>query len=77
MSVLAVRRMLRSAARGELLVPRANLAIMQQRAFPVEVPAAWNDLRFEPSSLLMDHSSKFYIFPKSFFFRDWVGNASE
>src|SRR6218665_290371 len=32
-SVLAARRVLRSAARGEFLVPRARLAIMQRRAF--------------------------------------------
>src|SRR6218665_2561405 len=31
-SVLAARRVLRSAARGEFLVPRARLAIMQRRA---------------------------------------------
>ena len=32
-SVLAARRVQRSAARGELLVPRAHVAIMQRRAF--------------------------------------------
>ena len=32
---LAARRVLRSATRGELLVPRARLAIMQRRAFSV------------------------------------------
>src|SRR6218665_2602364 len=35
---------LRSAAKGELLVPRARLAIMQRRAFSVVGPSAWNDL---------------------------------
>src|SRR6218665_2343498 len=43
-SVLAARRVLRSAARGEFLVPRARLAIMQRRAFSVVGPSAWNDL---------------------------------
>ena len=43
-SVLASRRVLHSAARGELLVPRAHLATMQQRAFSVVGPSAWNDL---------------------------------
>src|SRR6218665_2010069 len=34
-SVLAARRVLRSVARGEFLVSRARLAIMQRRAFSV------------------------------------------
>ena len=77
-SVLAARRVLRSAVRGEFLVPRARLAIMQRRAFSVVGPSAWNDLPFELRSLLMAHSSKFYISLKSFLFvRDWAGSASE
>src|SRR6218665_1538364 len=77
-SVLAARRVLRSAARGEFLVPRARLAIMQRRAFSVEGPSAWNDLPFELCSLLIAHPSKFYISLKSFFFvRDWAGNAAK
>src|SRR6218665_263934 len=54
-SGLAARRVLRSAARGEVLVPRARLAIMQRRAFLVVGPSAWNDLPFELGSLLMAH----------------------
>src|SRR6218665_2607112 len=77
-SVLAAIRVLRSAARGEFLVPWARLAIMQRRAFSVVGPSAWNDLPFELRSLLMAHPSKFYISLKSFFFvRDWTGSASE
>src|SRR6218665_53862 len=77
-SVLAALRVLRSAARGEFLVPRAHLAIMQRRAFSVVCPSAWNDLPFELCSLLMAHPSKFYISLKSFFFvRDWAGSTSE
>src|SRR6218665_206088 len=77
-SVLAARRMLRSAARGEVLVPRARLAIMQRRAFSIVGPSAWNDLPFELRSVLMAHPSKFYISLKSFFFvRGWAGSASE
>jgi len=77
-SVLAKRLALRSAARGEFLVPRARLAIMQRRAFSVVGPSAWNDLPFELRSLLMAHPSKFYISLKSFLFvRDWAGSASE
>src|SRR6218665_3001245 len=76
--VLAARRVLRSAARGEFLVPRARLAIMQRRPFSVEGPSAWNDLPFELRSLLMARPSKFYISLKSFFFvRYWAGSASE
>src|SRR6218665_1784958 len=67
-SVLAARWVLRSAARGELLVPRARLAIMQRRDFSVVGPSAWNDLPVELRSLLMTSPSKFYISLKSFFF---------
>src|SRR6218665_2331865 len=59
------RRVRRSAARGEFLIPRARLAIMQRRAFSVVGPSAWNDLPFELRSLLMAHPSKFYISLKS------------
>src|SRR6218665_1443873 len=76
--VLATRRVLRSAAKGELLVPWAHLATVQQRAFSVVGPSAWNDLPVELRSLLMVLPSKFYISLKSFFFgRDWAGSASE
>src|SRR6218665_1622535 len=77
-SVLAARRVLRSAARGEFLGPRARLAIMQRGAFSVVGTSAWNDLPFELRSLLMAHPSKFYITLKFFFFvRDWARRASE
>src|SRR6218665_1424327 len=65
-SVLATRRVFRSAARGELLVPRARLAIMQRRAFSVVGPSAWNDLLVELRSLLITSPSKFYMSLKSF-----------
>src|SRR6218665_1324417 len=67
-SVLAARRVLRSAARDEFLVPRASLAIMQRRPVSVVGPSAWNELPFELRSLLMAHPSKFYISLKSVFF---------
>ena len=47
------RRVLRSAARDEFLVPRARLAIIQQRVFSVVGPSAWSDLPLELRSLLM------------------------
>ena len=46
-TVLAARRVPRSAASGELLDPRAHLAIMQRMTFSVVGPSAWNDLPFE------------------------------
>jgi len=67
-SVVAARRVLCFAARGELLVSRARLLIMQRRVFSVVGPSAWNDLPFELRSLLMAHPSKFYISLKYFFF---------
>src|SRR6218665_3365337 len=76
-SVLAARQVLRSATRGEFLVPRARLAIMQRRAFSIVGPSAWNDLPFELRSVLMAHPSKFYISLKSFFVRGWAGSAYE
>src|SRR6218665_834381 len=76
-SVLAAYWVLRSAVRGELLIPRARLAIMQRRAFLAVNPSAWNDLPFELQSLLMAHPSKFYISLKSFFVRGWTGDTSE
>src|SRR6218665_2059396 len=50
-SVLAARRVLRSAARGELLVTRTHLATVQRRAFSVVGPSTWNDLPVEVRSL--------------------------
>jgi len=68
---MAARRVLRSAARGEILVHRAHFATVQRRAFSVE-------LSVESSFLLMTRPSKFYISLKSFFFGgDWAGSASE
>src|SRR6218665_2097604 len=52
-SGLAARRVLRFAARGELLVPRTHLATVQQMAFSVMDPSARNDLLVELRSLLM------------------------
>src|SRR6218665_3656527 len=76
-SVLAARRVLRSAVRGKVSVPQAHLATMQRRAFSVVGPSAWNDIPVVLRSLLMARPSKFYISLKSFFLgRDWVWIAS-
>ena len=77
-SDVAARRVLRSSARGELLVPRARLAIRQRRAFSVVGPTVWNDLPVTLRSLLVVHPAGFYKSLKSFFFgRGWAGSASE
>ncbi len=78
MSDVAARRVLRSASRGHLLVPRARLTIRQCRAFSIVGPSVWNDLPFELRSLLVAQPSRFYKSLKSFFFsRGWAGSASE
>ena len=59
-SDVAARRVLRSTTRGELLVPRARLAIKQRRAFSVVGPSIWNDLPLKLRSLLVSHPAGFY-----------------
>src|SRR6218665_41554 len=60
-SVLTARRVLRFAARGELLIPRTHLATVQRNAFAVVGQSAWNDLPVELRPLLRASPSKFYI----------------
>src|SRR6218665_1795266 len=67
-SVLEARRVLRSAARGELFIPQAHLATVQRRSFRFVAPSEWNDLPVELHSLLMARPSKFYISLMSIFF---------
>src|SRR6218665_4046808 len=43
-SDLASRRVLRSSACGELLVPQDRSALTQRRAFSVIGPSTWNEL---------------------------------
>ena len=43
-SVCSGRRSLRSATKGDFLVPRARTATRQKRAFPIVGPSVWNDL---------------------------------
>ena len=77
-SDVAARRVLPSATRGELLVPRARLATRQRRAFSVVGPSIWNDLPPELRSLLLIDPTGFYKSLKSFFFsRGWAGSAPE
>src|SRR5688572_403703 len=77
-SDVAARRVLRSATRGEFLVPRARLAIRQRRAFSVVGPSIWNGLPLKLRFLLVSHPIGLYKSLKSFFFsRGWAGSASE
>ena len=70
---VAARRVLRSATKGMLLVPRARLAIGQRRPFSVVGPSIWNELPLELRSLLAVRPAGFYKSLKSFFFsRGWL-----
>src|SRR6218665_2833006 len=50
---------LRSASRGDFVVPHARTAIKQHRAFSIVGPTAWNGLPFQLRSLPRDLSSYF------------------
>src|SRR6218665_432583 len=72
------RRSLRSASRGDSLIPRSYTAIKQNRAFSVAGPSIWDGLPFELHSLPRDFSSSFFSLRKTFLFaRAWAGCASE
>src|SRR6218665_2763143 len=72
------RRSLRSATKGDFLVPRARTATRQKRAFSIVGPSVWNDLPSELRSLPRDLSSSFYKLLKTLLFgRAWAGSASE
>src|SRR6218665_3572033 len=62
------RRSLRSATKGDFLVPRARTAIKQKRAFSIVGPSVWNDLPSELRSLPRDLSSSFYKLLKTLLF---------
>src|SRR6218665_617952 len=69
---------LRSASRGDFVVPHARTAIKQHRAFSIVGPSVWNSLPSEIRSLPRDLSSSFYKLLKIFnFVRAWSGSASE
>ena len=77
-SVSLGRRSLRSAARGDYLVPFCRTATMQRRAFSVVGPAIWNGLPAALRSLPRDSAGSFYRLLKTFLFdQAWVGSASE
>ena len=77
-SDVAARRVLRSATRGGLLVPRARLVTAQRRAFSIVGPSIWNDLPHELRLLLPVNLTGFLKSLKTFYFgRGWTGSASE
>jgi len=71
-----VCRMLRSAARGELLVSQARFAIMQQRAFLVVGHQHGMISHLSCRPFWWPTLPKFYISLKSVFVRDWAGSVS-
>src|SRR6218665_2818740 len=72
------RRSLRSASKGDFLVPRARNVTRQKRAFSIVGPSVWNGLPSELRSLPRDLSSSFFKLIKILLFgRDWAGSASE
>src|SRR6218665_915399 len=54
------RQSLRSASRGDFVVPHARTAIKQHRTFSIVGPSVWNSLPSEIRSLPRDLSSSFY-----------------
>ena len=72
------RRSLRSASRGDFMVPYARTATRQHKAFSVTGPSVWNDLLSNLRSQPRNMSGTFYSLLKTFLFdRAWVGSASE
>src|SRR6218665_2249551 len=70
------RRSLRSASRGDYLIPRSYTK--QNRAFSAAGPSIWNGFPFELRSLPRDFLSSFYSLVTTFVFaRAWAGSASE
>src|SRR6218665_174987 len=59
-SACSGRRSLRSASKGDFLVPRARNATRQKRAFSIVCLSVWNDFPPELRSLPRDLSSSFY-----------------
>src|SRR6218665_3105982 len=77
-SSCAGRQSLRSAFRGDSVVPHARTAIKQHRAFSIVGPSVWNSLPSEIRSLPRDLSSSFCKLLKTFIFaRALAGSASE
>jgi len=77
-SACSGRRSLRSASKGDFVVPRARTATRQKRAFSIVGPSVGNGLLSDLRSLLEDLSSSFYKLLKTLLFdRAWAESASE
>ena len=77
-SACSGRRSLRSASRGDFMVPHARSATRQRRAFSIVGPSLWNGLPSDLRSLPRDLSGSFYKLLKTFLFdRAWFGSTSE
>src|SRR6218665_1068754 len=77
-SACSGRRSLRSASKGNFLVPRARTATSQKRAFSIMGPCVWNGLQYELRSLPRDRYSSFYKLIKTLLCgRAWAWSASE
>src|SRR6218665_967958 len=71
-SACSGRRSLRSAPKGDFLVPLARTATRQKRAFSIVGPSVWTGLLSELRSLPRDLSSSFYKLLKTLLFgRAW------
>ena len=76
-SACSGHRSLRSAFKGDFLVPRAHTATRQERAFSIVGPSVWNGLPSKLCSLPQDLSSSFYKLLKTLLFgRARAGSAS-
>src|ERR1700733_14083290 len=72
------RRFLRSAFRGDFLVPFASTAMTKSRSFSVAGPTLWNDLTSYLRSTSCFFSGSFHNHLKTFVFdQTWFGSASE
>ena len=72
------RRSLRSASRGDFMVPYARTAARQNRVFSVTEPSVWNGLPYNLRSYPRNMSGTFYRLLKTFLFDwAWVGSASK
>src|SRR6218665_37369 len=67
-SACSGHRSLRSATKGDFLVPRARTPTRQKRAFSIVGPSVWNDLPSELRFLPRDLSSSFYKLLKTLLF---------
>src|SRR6218665_2767933 len=77
-SACSGRRSLRSASKGDFLVPSARTATRQKRAFSIVGPSVWNGLPSALRSLPRDLSSSFYKLLKTLLYgRACAGSASD